>query len=191
MVAIDNTTLALLLHPKAKPPIDPATNLPLEKCRERIEKLIDDLDADGERVIIPTPVLCEFLILAGKEGPEYLGNIESAKTFLVMPFDKMAAVELAAMELEHRGKGGRKKEPDVPYQKVKFDRQIVVIAKANGAHTIYSDDGDVRKFATRAGLKVVSTWELEVPPSKTPLFDLLEEGSQPVDGVQEAQKKDK
>ena len=40
MVAIDNTTLALLLHPKAKPPNDPQTKLPLEKCKERIEQLI-------------------------------------------------------------------------------------------------------------------------------------------------------
>lgn len=149
MVAIDNTTLALLLHPKAKPPIDPATKRPLEKCRDRIEKLIDDLDADGERVIIPTPVLCEFLILAGKEGPEYLATIEGAKTLLVMPFDQKAAIELAAMELEHRSRGGKKTEPDVPYQKVKFDRQIVSIAKANGAHTIYSDDGDVRKWTDK------------------------------------------
>lgn len=175
MVAIDNTTLALLLHPKAKPPIDPATKRPLGKCRERIEKLIDDLDADGERVIIPTPVLCELLILAGKEGSEYLATIETAKTLLVAAFDQKAAIELAAMELEHRSKGGKKTEPNVPYQKVKFDRQIVAIAKANGAHTIYSDDGDVRKFATRAGLKVVSTCELPIPASKTPLLDMLDD----------------
>lgn len=179
MVAIDNTTLALLLHPKAKPPIDPATKRPLEKCRERIEKLIDDLDADGERIIIPTPVLCEFLILAGKDSSEYLDKIENAKTFLVMPFDKKAAIELAAMELDHRSKGSKKTGPDIPYQKVKFDRQIVAIAKANGARTIYTDDGDMRKFAIRAGLKVVSTWELEVLPSKTPLFDKLEDDAEP------------
>lgn len=177
MVAIDNTTLALLFHPRAKPPMDPATKLPLEKCHERIEKLIADLDEDGERVILPTPVLCEFLILAGKDGPEYLDKIENLKTFFVMPFDKKAAIELAAIELDHRSKGGKKTEPDVPYQKVKFDRQIVAIAKANGAHTIYTDDGDVRKFATRAGLKVISSWELDLPQSKTPLFDGLDDGT--------------
>jgi predicted nucleic acid-binding protein len=175
MVAIDNTTLALLLHPKAKPPNDPATKLPLKKAQERIEQLVTDLDADGERIVIPTPVLSEFMILAGKEGPLYLEKIQAAKTLLVRPFDERAAVELAAMELADRAKAGKKAGTDAPYQKVKFDRQIVAVAKVNGAHTIYSDDGDVRKFAIKAGLKVVSTWELPLPPSKTPLFDDLPE----------------
>lgn len=175
MVAIDNTALALLLHPKAKPPNDPATKLPLKKARERIEQLITDLDADGERVIIPTPVLSEFLILAGKEGPQYLEKLQAARTFLLKPFDERAAIELAAMELADRSKVGKKAGSVVPYQKVKFDRQIVAVAKVNGAHTIYSDDEDVRKFAIKAGMKVVSTWELQIPPSKTPLLDILDE----------------
>jgi hypothetical protein len=42
MVAIDNTALALLLHPKAKPPNDPKTGLPLAKAQERIEQPITE-----------------------------------------------------------------------------------------------------------------------------------------------------
>ena len=87
MVAIDNTTLALLFHPGAKPPNDPKTGQSLIKARERIEQLISDLDAEDERMIIPTPVLCEFLILAGREGALYLEKIRDAKTLLVRPFD--------------------------------------------------------------------------------------------------------
>lgn len=171
MVAIDNTTLALLLHPKAKPPNDPKTGLPLAKAQERIEQLITDLDAENERIIIATPVLCEFLILAAKDGPMYLEKIQASKTLLLRPFDERAAIELAAMELSERGKGGKRAGADSPYQKVKFDRQIVAIAKVNGAHTIYSDDEDLRKFASKAGMKVVCTWDLPIPLSKTPLFD--------------------
>ena len=79
MVAIDNTTLALLLHPKAKPPNDPQTKRPLEKCKERIEQLILDIEAEDERVVVPTPVLSEFLILAGKEGPAVSGEDSEAQ----------------------------------------------------------------------------------------------------------------
>jgi predicted nucleic acid-binding protein len=189
MVAIDNTTLALLLHPKAKPPNDPQTRLPLEKPKERIEQLMLDLDADDERVIIPTPVLSEFLILAGKEGPQYLEKIQDAKTLLLRSFDERAAIELAAMELGDRSKVGKKAGSDAPYQKVKFDRQIVAVAKVNGAHTIYSDDDDVRKFATKAGMKVVSTWELAIPPSKTPLFDALDDLPEPTTAPHDEKKK--
>jgi hypothetical protein len=87
---------------------------------------------------------------------------------------------LAAIELTDRGKSGKGKKggSDAPYQKVKFDRQIVAIAKVNRAHTIYSDDADVRKFATKAGIKAVPTWDLPIPPSKTPLFDHLSETEQ-------------
>jgi len=46
MVAIDNTTLALLLHPAARPPIDPTTNRPLQKSKERIEQLRAERDLD-------------------------------------------------------------------------------------------------------------------------------------------------
>ena len=93
MVAIDNTTLALLLHPKAKPPNDPATKLPLTKAQERIEHLITDLDAESERIIIPTPVLSEFLILAAKDGQLYLEKIQAARTLLIKPFDEEALID--------------------------------------------------------------------------------------------------
>jgi hypothetical protein len=53
---------------------------------------------------------------------------------------------------------------------VKFDRQIVAIAKVYKAHTIYSDDEDVKALAENAAMKVIPSWELPLPPSKTPLF---------------------
>lgn len=178
MVAIDNTTLALLFHPGAKPPNDPKTGHALIKARERIEQLISDLDAEDERMIIPTPVLCEFLILAGREGSLYLEKIRDAKTLLVRPFDQRSAIELAAMELAARGKSG-KRTGDLPYQKVKFDRQIVAIARVNEARTIYSDDQDLGRFAKSVGLRVVCTWDLPIPASKTPLFDNLPDEKAP------------
>jgi hypothetical protein len=87
----------------------------------------------------------------------------------------MAAVELAAMELMATAKGAKRKpaSPDTPWQKVKFDRQIVAISKLHGAHTIYSDDRDIRSIAEDIGIKVISCWELDLPVSKTPLLDSL------------------
>jgi predicted nucleic acid-binding protein len=95
MVAIDSTFLSLMLHPRAKPPKDPATGKALERIHDRIEKLLEDLDSESERIILPTPVLSEFLILAGKDGPEYLDRLSGMKNILVKPFDEKAAIELA------------------------------------------------------------------------------------------------
>ncbi|HUO25827.1 MAG TPA: hypothetical protein VMU61_09175 [Candidatus Aquilonibacter sp.] len=166
MVGIDETTLSLVLHPKARPPKDPKTKKLVERVEDRIEKLLEDLDADSERIILPTPALCEFLTLAGKDGPEYLEKIKGMKTFLVKPFDEMAAIELAAIEHEARGRGNKRGGIAAPWTKVRFDRQIVAIAKVNGCKKLYSDDGDVIKFGEKAGLEVVSTWSLPLPLAK-------------------------
>lgn len=175
MVSMDAGFLGLLLHPAAKPPNDPATGKPLVRAKDRIEKLIEDLYAAHERIILPTPALCEFLVLAQNDGQQYLTELYNQPGFYIQPFDQMAAVELAAMELVARGNGGKRLPTTsaTPWQKVKFDRQIVAISKVHQAHTIYSDDGDVKVIAENAGIKVIPCWELPLPPSDSPLFDTL------------------
>ncbi|HLM81857.1 MAG TPA: hypothetical protein VK302_14725 [Terriglobales bacterium] len=166
MVAIDNTFLSLMLHPRAKPPKDPATGKPVERIGDRIEKLQEDLDSESERIILPTPVLSEFLILAGRDGPGYLEKLSGMKNILVKPFDQVAAIELAAVEVEDRLREGKRAGSASPWAKLRFDRQIVAIAKTNGARRIYSDDEDVMKFARRLGIEVIRTWELPLPSAK-------------------------
>ncbi len=48
--------------------------------------------------------------------------------------------------------------------KTRFDLPIVAVAKAEGAHTVYSDDGDVHSYTNRAGLKAYRTAQLDLPP---------------------------
>ena len=93
---------------------------------------------------------------------------------LVKPFDEIAAIELAAIEHEARGKGDKRGGSAAPWTKVKFDRQIVAIAKAHGATRFYSDDEDVIKFGTKAGLEVISTWNLPLPAAKQTKIDFEE-----------------
>ena len=173
MVSMDAGFLGLLLHPNARPPIDRATSKPLLRAPERIEKLVEDLNTSRERVVIATPALSEFLVLAGKDAQQYLSELSNQPGFNIRPFDQMAAIELAAMELSARGRGNKKTPADetAPWQKVKFDRQIVAIARVHNVHTIYSDDHDVKMIAEEIGIKVIACWELPLPASKSPLFD--------------------
>jgi len=166
MVAIDNSILTLVLHPKARSPLDPGTKKAIERLPDRIEQLIEDLESDQERIVIPTPALSEFLILAGSEASMYLDEINARRMFLVKPFDAMAAIELAALELDERKSGNKRGGVDAPWNKVKFDRQIVVIAKTNGAKRIYSDDKHVRIYAAKLGIETISSWELPLPSAK-------------------------
>ncbi len=175
MVSIDATFLALMLHPQAKPCIDPATKRPVTHLAERIAKLLDDLDASHERIILPTPALSEFLVLAKDDGAAYLSDLHQMRGILIRPFDEMAAIELANMEVKARKKGNKRRPAadDAPWQKVKVDRQIVAVAKVNGAQIIYSDDGDVINIAEELGIKSVRCCDLPIPPSNTPLLDTM------------------
>lgn len=108
MVLIDNTFLSLMLYPLAKPPQDPSTKKPVDRIEDRIEKLLDDLDSESQRIILPTPVLSEFLILVGKDAPGYLDKLSAMKNVLIKPFDTVAAIELADVEVEDRAREGKR-----------------------------------------------------------------------------------
>lgn len=149
MIVLDNTFLSLLLHPKAKAPKDPSTGKPVARLADRIELLIDNWEQDNETILIPAPVLSEFLILADRAGPQYLTDIDANRLSTVASFDQKAAVELAAMNLLiMRGKS-RRGAAEGTWAKINFDRQVVAIAKANDAHTIYSDDQGLGNFAAQ------------------------------------------
>lgn len=166
-VVFDNTFLALLFGPLRTPARDPRTGRPVELAHERIEALVEQLTRAQIRILIPTPALTEFLSVAARAGPEYLARIDGTSRFQIVPFDTAAAVEAARATSVALGRGdkrgGRKK---TPWQKVKFDRQIVAIARTRGATQIYSDDEDIAAFGSDAGIDVISVAELSLPPPK-------------------------
>lgn len=167
MIAVDSTFLPLLLKHETNPPIDPATDKPITNLEERVTFLIDELETENETILIPTPVLGEFLVLAKQDGQKYLKRIDKDPLFKVADFDTLATIEWAAVRLDELAKMSKKavKRETLSETKAKisFDRQIVVIAKVNDAHTIYSDDKRVKTFAEKLGIKVIRTWELPEP----------------------------
>ncbi len=163
MVVMDSTTLLLLFYPGAAPPIDPKTNKPLEKSKERIEFLLKNLSDSNQRVVIPTPALSEILIVAGDKVQELLDTINNSKNFIVVPFDQMAAVELSVIAGSGLKAGEKTKRPET-YAKLKYDWQILSVAKSRELKTIYSDDDNLAKHAKRHGITVIKTHELQLPP---------------------------
>ncbi|WP_209508175.1 PIN domain-containing protein [Ruegeria sp. HKCCSP335] len=167
MVVFDSSILLLVLDPHAKAPNDPASGKVVEKAAERIEYLIENLSADKEKIVIPTPVLSEVLVHAGEAMQPYIETLNGHAAFRIAPFDQKAAIEAALAMSDAIRRGGHRVDaanPDATKTKIKFDRQIVAVAKVEGAHTVYSDDDDVHKYANRAGLKAYRTAELDVRP---------------------------
>jgi hypothetical protein len=158
MVVFDNSILCLVIHPAAKPRTE------VDRPKDRIDYLMERLRDDGERIILPTPAVAEFLILAGTEGPQYLSLIRDNSIFRIEPFDERAAIELADIELTQRRIGNKRgSATDSDWQKVKFDRQIVAVAKVHGVRTIYSDDPHIKKHGEDCGLNVVRLGDLPLP----------------------------
>jgi hypothetical protein len=61
--------------------------------------------------------------------------------------------------------GGKKgANSKASWAKVKYDRQIVAIAKVAQATAIYSDDDDVKSIGKSVGIPVISFAELPLPP---------------------------
>jgi hypothetical protein len=180
MVILDTTTLLLLFFPSALPPIDPGTDAPLLRCKERIELLLGTLSEGKIRILIPTPILSELLVRAGKDRNKILEAIHNQYEFSIQPFDERAAVELAF--LVDKALQSPKPLTDVQTKaKLKFDRQIIAIAKVAGVKTIYSDDKGIYTVGTANGMTVIKTWQLPLPVPKSQM-DLSGPGFMDLDG---------
>jgi predicted nucleic acid-binding protein len=169
MVVFDTSVLLLVLNPNAKPPKDSLTGQTVEKAPERIQHLISRLSKSKTKILIPTPVLSEVLVHAGNATNEYLEKINRENVFRIVPFDQKAAIEAAISTHDALARGNFKidaADPNATRGKVKFDRQIVAIAKAEGASAIYSDDADVVSYTIAAGLKAYRTVDLDLRPEE-------------------------
>lgn len=67
MVLFDTNVLCLLLHPDAHIPNDPASGKPIEQPQERVNYLRDRLQDARVRIVIPAPVLSEFVTMAAPD----------------------------------------------------------------------------------------------------------------------------
>lgn len=170
-VLFDTSTLLLALDPGAKPPLDPTTGQPIDHAKQRVEYLIRALSKARAKVLIPAPVLAEVLVHAGSAANGYVQMLQQSP-FRVAPFDTRAAIEWATGMVSASGAPKRK---TAPWAKVKFDHQIVAIARVEEAETIYSDDGDIGTLAKRAGLNVVRSSELPLDPDDKQLHLRFEE----------------
>ena len=145
----------------------------------RVDHLVDTIDQGRDRIIVPTPALSELLVGAKDAAPKYLDTINRSRYFRIEPFGERAAVEAAAMTRDAISRGSKLGSAiESSWAKVKFDRQIVAIAKVSGANVIYSQDPDVARHAKEVGLKVLRLEDLPDPPT-TPQIEMTLEPTEP------------
>lgn len=172
MVGFDAHFVMLALRPAVPTSVDDA--------KERVLKLIYDLQVANEKIVVPTPALTEFLFHAEAAGPRYLEELQKSSRFKIAPYGVRAAVEVAvAIESAVTKKDKRDGTRDT-WAKVNFDRQIAGTAKVEGCHTLYTDDKGVAHFAANLGLNVIKLADLPLPEASVPppLIQLMESHEQ-------------
>lgn len=146
-------------------PRDPSTGNFIEQYDKKIDHLLSRLEKEKTKMLIPAPTLSEILIrVEAEEVDDYLKEIFSGLAFSIASFEKEAAIEVAMMGRKAKKQGDKRSGSTEVWSKVKFDRQIIAIAKVGNTEVIYSDDKNLRNFAEQAGLNVISSHELELPP---------------------------
>jgi predicted nucleic acid-binding protein len=156
MIVFDANFLIYFLDPRIKSGVG---------SNPRIDHLVATLQKSGERIIVPTPALSELLVRAGDAAPKYLDIITRSKFFRVAEFGTRAAVEAAAITREAIEKGSKHgATPDATWAKVKFDRQIIAIARSVGATAVYTNDDQLAKHARAVGIIAFKPDELPEPP---------------------------
>ena len=173
ILAVDSSALALIINPDANPPAHPETGEAVVNAAARVAAFLASLSRD-DAILVPAPVLAEILVVAEDGGPELLATISNSAKIKIKPFGQRAAIETAAMTREAIA-NGNKRSPGAngtSWAKIKYDRQIIAIARVEQATQIYADDEKLIQFARKLGMEVFSTWDLPEPP-KPPQIDMF------------------
>lgn len=176
MVVFDATMLLLFLRPNSGQPRN-SSGAPIAQVQQRIAHLLQRLERTRTRIVIPTPALSEVLVRAGPAAPQIVETLNRSAVFKLVPFDSLAAIEAAIMTRAAIDAGDKRAGSDATWAKVKFDRQIVAIAKVVRATTIYSDDADVRTMGAAQDMTVIGLAELPLPPENPQIELQLEQPS--------------
>ena len=77
--------------------------------------------------------------------------------------------------------GDKREGSTAPWAKVKFDRQIVAIARTEGATVVYADDDGIRRFGKRLGMEVIGLIETSPPTDQPTARPALRKAEEKVD----------
>lgn len=156
-ILVDANFLVALLSPNES-----------DDASQRARYLVKRLALRKGTLIVPTPVIAEYLVGADEAGINSLNTFERQAHITLAVFDRAAAFECSMLDRAAiLGPQGDKKDgSDEPWQKIKVDRQVVAIGKVHGAQLVISQDKGVRTAALRSGMQAQMIQDLPVDPDE-------------------------
>ena len=143
---------------------DPISGQVIDRLHDRASALVEAIDLAGDIVIIPAPVLAEYLIGIDRKALQaHLDIINSVNCIEVVSFDQVAAIECALLIDDAELK---MLDPLATKAKLRVDRQILAIAKAAGAKQLWTHDKGLYNKAKALNLDVRSLGDIEPKPEQ-------------------------
>lgn len=162
-IVIDTNVLVQIMQNQRSTDLrNPETGEIIDLPFERAAALVDHVDTVGGLVVLPAPVLSEYLFGIDKAAfQSHLDVINSVKSIEVVAFDQVAAIECAMLVTDAEQK---QLDPDATKAKLRVDRQILAIAVASGVAEIWTHDIGLTKKAASMGLAIKSLADIGPPP---------------------------
>ena len=179
MVVFDATMMMLLIRPESGRPLDSTTGEAVAHVQERIAHFVAQNDKTKVRIGLPTPALSEVLVRSGADAIRVVEKIKEFSVFEILPFDELSAIEVAILTRNALDSGDKKSGSIETWNKVKYDRQIIAIARVRQATAIYTDDRGLRNLATQLCIQVIGIAGIELPPETAQGTLPLEQPSDP------------
>jgi hypothetical protein len=158
------------MYPHAGIPNDFRTGKPIEHAKQRIDGLIASAEQSGDITLIPAPALSEVLVVVAPDVQKYLNELDGQACFKVVPFGERAAIEVALRTKAAITRGNKREGVTSAWDKVKYDRQIVAIARVEGASIVYSTDRHIHSHGEAWGIKVLNVSDLAIPAKQGGLY---------------------
>lgn len=131
---------------------------------KRLNYLFKCLEQNNQQLIIPAPVVAEFLVHVPDERLPFLEKLRQTNKVKIVSFDFKAAMECAILTANAKSVGDKRYGGHSTLQKIKVDEQIVAIAKVIDAKLIVSDDKDIKNIARSFGIVCKKIKDLDLPP---------------------------
>jgi hypothetical protein len=170
MILFDASVLCLTMYANAGIPQDFKTGQCIEYAKQRIDGLIAEAERNGDIILLPAPALAEALVVVAPDVQKYLDKLADQAFFKVAPFGQRAAIEVALRTKWAKDKGDKREGVAAAWTKVQYDRQIVAIAKVEGASIIYSTDRDIHAHGASWGIRVLNVSDLPIPATQPRLI---------------------
>lgn len=137
MIAIDPNILSMIIYPGTSVPDDHRTGQPIALARERANQLVEEASRNKESVLIAAPILAEVLVVVASRDRGLCHGTGA------VAYSPNQAVRCALRTRAAKDAGDKRDGARDSWAKVKYDRQLLAIAKVEGVGEVYSTDAGV------------------------------------------------